>query len=251
MKKHDMLAIILLFLIILFSCKQEANEKVFMSYNVKNCIGMDDMVDYARVAGVIDKVNPEVVAIQELDSATGRSKNSYVLGELAKLTGMHATYAPAIAYDGGKYGIGMLSKEEPVHVYRHALPGREEARILLVAEFKEYVYCCMHLSLTEEDRMASLPIIKKATSEFTKPVWIAGDWNDTPESSFVQELGKDFHILNVPGDDTFPSDEPNQTLDYIAVRKDSLQIGEFFAYVPEASVESDHRPVVVHVKKRR
>ena len=41
-----------------------------MSYNVRNCKGMDDVVDYARVAAVINKYQPVVVALQELDSAT-------------------------------------------------------------------------------------------------------------------------------------------------------------------------------------
>ena len=40
------------------------------------------------------------------------------------------------------------------------LPGREEARALIMAEFDNYIYCCTHLSLTEEDRMASLELIK-------------------------------------------------------------------------------------------
>lgn len=251
MRKYLNLAVLSLLLFGLFGCRQGLTEKSFMSYNVKNCIGMDGATNYARVAGVIDEVNPEVVAIQELDSATGRSKNLYVLGELAKLTGMHATYAPAINYDGGKYGIGILSKEEPIRVSRHPLPGREEARMLLVAEFKDYVYCCMHLSLTEEDRMASLPIIREATSGFDKPLFIAGDWNATPDSPFIQAIQKDFKLLSTPDFYTFPSDEPVETLDYIAIRKDTPQLSEFFTYVPEASIESDHRPVVVQVKKEK
>ena len=36
---------------------------------------------------------------------------------------------------------------------------QEEARALIMAEFDNYIYCCTHLSLTEEDRMASLELI--------------------------------------------------------------------------------------------
>ena len=198
----------------------------------------------------MNREKPDVVAIQELDSVTGRSKGAYVLGELAKLTGMHATYAPAIDYDGGKYGIGILSKKQPLHVYRYALPGREEARALLVVEFKKYVYACMHLSLTEEDRIASLPIIREATSGFDKPVFIAGDWNDTPDSPFIQELQKDFCILSTTDKPTCPADKPKACIDYIAVKKDCKPKNfAFFSYVTPASVESDHRPVNVHIKR--
>lgn len=62
----------------------------FMTYNVRNGSGMDGVKDFARTAAVINREKPDVVAIQELDSVTGRSKGAYVLGELAKLTGMHA-----------------------------------------------------------------------------------------------------------------------------------------------------------------
>ncbi len=225
------------------------NEQL-MTYNVKNGAGMDGVTDYARTASVIIHEKPDVVAIQELDSVTGRSKGAYVLDELAKQTGMHATYAPAIDYDGGKYGIGILSKKQPLHVYRYALPGREEARALLVVEFKKYVYACMHLSLTEEDRIASLPIIREATSGFDKPVFIAGDWNDTPDSPFIQEMQKDFRILSPTDQLTCPADEPKACIDYIAVKKNCKpKHFAFFSYVAPASVESDHRPVNVFIKR--
>lgn len=225
------------------------NEQL-MTYNVKNGAGMDGVTDYVRTASVIIHEKPDVVAIQELDSVTGRSKGAYVLDELAKQTGMHATYAPAIDYDGGKYGIGILSKKQPLHVYRYALPGREEARALLVVEFKKYVYACMHLSLTEEDRIASLPIIREATSGFDKPVFIAGDWNDTPDSPFIQEMQKDFRILSPTDQLTCPADEPKACIDYIAVKKNCKpKHFAFFSYVAPASVESDHRPVNVFIKR--
>lgn len=225
------------------------NEQL-MTYNVKNGAGMDGVTDYARTASVIIHEKPDVVAIQELDSVTGRSKGAYVLDELAKQTGMHATYAPAIDYDGGKYGIGILSKKQPLHVYRYALPGREEARALLVVEFKKYVYACMHLSLTEEDRIASLPIIREATSGFDKPVFIAGDWNDTPDSPFIQEMQKDFRILSPTDQLTCPADEPKACIDYIAVKKGCKpKHFAFFSYIAPASVESDHRPVNVFIKR--
>lgn len=74
---------------------------------------MDNVCNYRRIADVINKAAPDIVAVQELDSMTNRSGKKYVLGELATLTGMHAYYAPAIKHDGGKYGIGILSKSSP------------------------------------------------------------------------------------------------------------------------------------------
>ncbi|NLC49874.1 MAG: metallophosphoesterase, partial [Bacteroidales bacterium] len=43
------------------------------SYNVRNAKGMDDVVDFDRTAKVINNMDVDAVAIQELDSATQRS----------------------------------------------------------------------------------------------------------------------------------------------------------------------------------
>ncbi len=233
-------------LALLFACQPKVHDTRLMSYNVRNGYGMDDSVSIARVAEVIKKEMPDVVAIQELDSVTKRCKGVYVLGELARLTGMYDTYAPAIDFNGGKYGVGMLSKEKPLHVYRHALPGREEARTLLMVEFEDFVCGCMHLSLTEEDRLASISIIKEELGRFKKPVFIAGDWNDDPNSEFIQQIQKHFTLLSAVNQFTYPADTPNITIDYVAVSQFiPVNFKKREAYVVEAPVESDHRPVMV------
>ncbi len=233
----------------LFSCRPSVKETCLMSYNIRNGRGLDDSISYTRIAEVIRRVNPDLVALQELDSMTLRSGQTYVLGELARLTGMYDVYAPAIDYDGGKYGIGMLAKEKPLHVYSRALPGREEARRLLMLEYPDYVYACVHLSLTEEDRMASLPVILEEFGRFRKPVFIAGDWNATSESLFIQEVLKHFVLLTAADEYTFQADTPNCTLDYIAVSKlVPVTFRKREAEVVDAPVESDHRPVVVRTQ---
>lgn len=226
-----------------------------MSYNVRNCKGMDLERRYDRVAAVISDCHPDVVAVQELDSLTARSDKKDVLNYLAYYTGMHPTYAPAIDFDGGKYGIGMLSMETPLRIARVALPGREERRTLLMAEFSNYIYCCTHLSLTQEDRIASVEIINSALTEFSKgaasekPVYIAGDWNDGPDSEFMSKMTQHFELLTDTTVQTFPSDVPDSTIDYIARWKgNDMKIGSgrsLETFVPCASMASDHRPVVV------
>ena len=44
-----------------------------MTFNVRHCAGMDLVVDYDRTAAVIALQQPDVVALQELDSMTSRS----------------------------------------------------------------------------------------------------------------------------------------------------------------------------------
>ena len=51
----------------------ESLELKIASYNVRNAKGMDNVVDFDRVANVIMEMDADAVAIQELDSATQRS----------------------------------------------------------------------------------------------------------------------------------------------------------------------------------
>ena len=220
-----------------------------MTYNIKNATGMDGVCDFQRIANVINNASPDVVAVQEVDSVTNRSNQKYVLGEIAERTQMYACFAPAIDYDGGKYGIGLLSKKAPVHLQTIALPGREEARALILAEFEDYIYCCTHLSLTEEDRMKSLEILKTFAASYKKPLFLAGDMNAEPESDFIKELQKEFRILSNPKQHTFPAPAPKETIDYVAAFK---QNDKGFAVVSSEVVNepvaSDHRPIVVELR---
>ena len=228
---------------------QAQNTLKLMSYNIKNANGMDNVCNFQRIANVINNTSPDVVAIQEVDSMTNRSGQKYVLGEIAERTQMHGYFAPAIDYDGGKYGIGLLTKQVPLRLQSLPLPGREEARTLILAEFADYIYCCTHMSLTEEDRMKSLELVKAFTSSSTKPLFLAGDMNAEPESGFIKELQKDFQILSNPKQHTFPAPDPKETIDYIATLKQNAQgIAELSAKVIYAPMASDHRPILVELR---
>ena len=182
-----------------------------MTYNIKNANGMDDICNFQRVANVINNVS-------------------------------------AIDFDGGKYGIGLLTKQIPVRVQTIALPGREETRTLILAEFEDYIYCCTHLSLTEEDRMKSLEIVKSFTASYKKPLFLAGDMNAEPESDFIKELQKDFQILSNPKQSTYPAPEPKETIDYItALKSNANGFALISSQVLDEPIASDHRPILVEL----
>lgn len=219
-----------------------------MSYNIHDGIGLDNRTDYERIAGVIRQSDPDIVALQEVDSATQRAGGVDILHQLADYTLMHRLYAPAIPYQGGKYGIGLLSREKPLKTRYIALPGREEQRVLLIAEFEKYVFCCTHFSLTEADQLASIPLIIGELSQVTKPAFLAGDLNAHPDSPVLKALQKKFIVLTDPKKMTFPADKPGECLDYILGYTGN---GSTYAVsgnrVVNEPLASDHRPVVTEV----
>lgn len=228
-----------------------ARRLTLMSYNVRNGCGLDGIRNHARTAAVIKEQNPDVVAIQEVDSMTARSGRQFVLADLAGRTGMEYTFAPAIDFNGGRYGIGILSKEKPLSVARYALPGREEKRVLVVAEFADYYYACTHLSLTEEDCLASVALIEEVAAAVDKPFFIAGDFNATPDSEVIRRLGETFRILSDTRRPTFPAGSPEETIDYIMVlRRPGATTKVKKANVVEAPDASDHRPILVKVNSK-
>lgn len=223
-------------------------ELVLMSYNVRNGKGMDNKRNLNRTAAVIRAAQPDVVALQEIDSVTRRSEGNDVAAVLGRKCSMYHTFSKAIDYDGGGYGVALLSREKPVAVQRFALPGREEARTLLYVEFEQYAVVSTHLSLTAEDRMASLAVIDSVATMCAKPIYIAGDWNATPESTFGRALGEKMQYLTDTKACTFPADSPDRVIDYI-VAPHAQAVEVLRREVVNEPMASDHRPIIAVVKR--
>lgn len=223
-----------------------------MSYNVRNCKGMDDVVDYARVAAVINKYQPVVVALQELDSATQRSNGVVVLDTLAALTGLVKSFSPSIDFQGGKYGVGLLSAEKPIGYQLFSLPGREEKRSLLVVEFADYFFCSTHWTLTREDRITSAHFVNQLLASLAKPVLIAGDFNAVPDSPEIALMLEKWVMLNSPDIPTIPSENPERCIDFIfGSRTAGISWEVLQTSVPQEPVASDHLPVLVRVRMHK
>lgn len=241
-------AFCLAFLFLIVSHMQAGDIVRLMSYNVRNACGLDEVRNCQRTANVINNACPDVVAIQELDSITNRSGQTDVLKELGERTQMYSYFAPAIDFDGGKYGIGLLTKTQPISIKRLPLPGREEARAMIIAEFDRFFFACTHLSLTEEDREASLAILKAEAAKTDKQFFLAGDFNAELNSNFIKKLSNDFQILSDTKHPTFPANEPTELIDYIIASK---HVNPDFVVksvqVINEPLASDHRPTMVEL----
>ena len=218
-----------------------------MSYNTHHCAGSDNVTNEEQTASVIAACSPDVIAVQELDSCNGRSVK-YQAAELGKYSQMKATYGRTIAYKGGSYGIGILSKETPLSVKRVPLPG-QEARALLICEFEDYYFACTHLChKTQANRINAMSIILEQARLCDKPFFIAGDFNCKPTSSEMITFKKNFKILSNETQSTYPATTPTSCIDYIAVYKGNIQddgIKILKQVVVNEPKISDHRPLYV------
>ena len=246
---RKLLSIFTLFALVAVGVTTASAQKLrVMSYNVKNGIGEDDIKSIRRCADVIRKAQPDVVAIQELDSCTRRN-NFYVLGRMAEQTGYNAYFAPAINYAGGKYGIGILSKEKAISMKYYPLPNNHEARCLLVVEFKKYYMLCTHLSGVPQrlGRGIQVDIIRDVVSKLkNKPVFIAGDTNARPTSAPMMAFKEFCEVLSDETKMTAPSSNPSKCIDYILGANGSFTV--LNQHVEYGCLASDHLPIWVDVK---
>ena len=243
-----------------------------MSYNIRIGCGLKDpfklppgdLGHLPQVAEVIRSVNPDWVAIQEIDSKTKRVGYVDQTAELAKLCGMKGTFvrktlntaknrfkvqnaATTDDLDGaGEYGLAILSKEEPIKVSKVLVPGYYHTRCIEFVEFKDYVVACTHFPLKEEHCLIAAKVALANIADYRKPVFLAGDFNSAPESKTIAELKKGMTILNDPAVFTFPSSGPSCAIDFIMV--DTPHVGKLNVTErrvipnPEAT---DHCAVVV------
>lgn len=237
--------LIILAVLALGATTAEAQKVRVMSYNVKNGGGMDGIKDIRRCGDLVRATQPDVVAVQEVDSVTRRNK-FYVLGRMAEQAGYHAYFGPTIPHSGGKYGIGVLSKEPALSVAFHRLPCPREPRGLLVVEFKNYYLLCTHLSLSEAHRVESVGIIKDVVSKLNKPAFIAGDMNARPNSAPINAFKEFATLLSDDSKYTFPSDGPRACIDYIFGVNGSFKVTKDYVFYD--SLFSDHVPLYVDVK---
>lgn len=230
------------------------NTQRFLCYNVRHCEGMDNIINYDRVANIISTLNADFVALQELDSATTRSKGVNQVKHLGDMLGMHAYFGAAIPYKGGKYGVGILSKKPAQNIHQYKLPG-SEPRTFLIAEYEDFLIISVHLDLMESNRVESVGIITEKIKALNKKAYIAGDFNeDLVEGAMFTAFKKNWTIVS-PIKNTFPTTGgPTKCIDFTLTYnpggKYEISKADVIYNLPgiNVAVSSDHFPLYVDFK---
>lgn len=216
------------------------------------------------IADLIKEIQPDFVALQEVDSLTGRSASlnngvpQSLVEELAKMTGMHGYFGKAIDYDGGGYGEGMLSRE-PVQVRKVMLPipsGGEDRAMLIVettmSNGESLLFAGTHLCHQfSENRLAQVEKINEVFEEIDQPAILVGDLNFVPDSEPYQTLEKmwvDMAKSAGATDPTISYENPTRRIDYM------FGLKKIFSKIEIVDIEvlnvgySDHMPVVATIR---
>ena len=224
-----------------------------LSYNIHHGEGVDGQLDLERIAKVIASVDPDLVALQEVDRNVRRTGQVDQPEKLARLTKMNVIFGDNIALQGGQYGNAILSRFPILEHHNGALPnfddgeqrGVLEAGVQLPGSHPTLLFMATHLDHRREDkeRVASARAINDRIEGHPGTVaLLAGDLNDVPGSRTLVELGKYWSRANQAISPTTPVDEPNRQIDYILLRPaDRWRVIQ--TRVLDEAVASDHRAI--------
>ena len=226
-----------------------------MSYNVHHCNppGKTGVIDIDTIAAVIRKANPDLVALQEIDVNTGRSGRINEAEQIALKAGYpYYFFGRAIDFDGGKYGIAILSKHPLSDTVVHALPTdsstKGERRAVALAKVKLPGGKFLHFASTHLDaldtnlnRLLQVKAINNIAGKLN-PVIIAGDFNAIENSEVIRSLDKKFTRSCNNCEPTFPGAD-GKAIDFIGFRPAKKFSVVSHRVIPE-EYASDHYPIV-------
>lgn len=259
MKKFALFIVLVSFLGCSMKVKTEGTEDVsvnlkVMSYNIHhaNPPSKSGLIDMDAIAQIILKEKPDLVGLQEVDRFTKRSGGIDQAQVLAEKTGMHFQFFKAINYDGGEYGLAILSRFPIKEHSLMALPQvfKDEERVLSWVQVslpnrQEIVFANTHLDAQKLDRnrVVQMQSILAKLKPIKLPTILMGDLNSEPHQEPVRVLDTEFtrSCANQCAF-TFPQDVPTKTIDYIATRNTKWNLVSH--QVVAEQYASDHRPVV-------
>jgi endonuclease/exonuclease/phosphatase family metal-dependent hydrolase len=231
----------------------EAGGLRVMTYNIKH----GELSSLDSIANVIKGQAPDLVALQEVDSLTNRSGKVDQAKRLGELTGMGYTFVPALlSFDGGQYGLALLSRYPILSSQRVALRSAAEQRALGVVEVEldpQHVITVgvTHFGTTGASERSEQADDVKAALTGKPGVVLAGDLNATPGEACITSLKQAFSDAWTRGGSgngyTISASFPTKRIDYIFLGPSWTS--PLSAQVVGASSQSDHRPVVASVIK--
>ena len=229
-----------------------------MTYNIHVGFGMDKKMDLARIAQVITDARPDLVALQEVDRGVRRTNGVDEIAELARLTRMNYAFAPNLDYQGGKYGVAILTRFPILSIDHRRYLNKREAerrgfiRIEVMVKGQKINFITTHLDYQFADgRLFEAEQLLKALNDVTGPTIVAGDFNDEPTGTSYKLMLSTFtdawsDAAKKTGELTYPADKPVKRIDYIFIGK-GAGLSATGAVVPP-TLASDHLPLVVDLE---
>lgn len=234
-----------------------------LTYNVHRCVGADRRLDVGRVAEVIARLNPDIVALQELDVGRARTGGVDQAHEIARRLKMTFHFHPALKVEEELYGDAILTVLPERLIQTGPLPGHPAIPQLeprgalwtgIEVDGLEVQVINTHLGLVPKEQQIQAAWLAGQTwlghPMRTGPTILLGDFNATGTSVVYRTLtaklepARRLSPIKSPTS-TFPSALPVLRIDHIFVSQEIVVENVFAPFEPLTRAASDHLPLVM------
>ncbi|SDV47581.1 endonuclease/exonuclease/phosphatase family protein [Chitinasiproducens palmae] len=220
-----------------------------VTYNIHGAVGRDRQLAPARIAAVLEEIDADVVALQEVP--LGGSDAPNVLAYLAEATGFHSVAGVTMSSPQRLYGNAVLSRHPIVASRAIDLSfGTREPRGALDADIDCDGHLlrvvATHLGLSAAERRRQVEQLLESFETPAMPVVLVGDLNEWfLWGRALRRLVA--HFKRVPAPLTFPSRLPVFALDRVWVSPAKRLVRVSVHKTRAARIASDHLPLVAQI----
>ena len=228
-----------------------------MTFNIQHALDYQkQIIDFDLFINAIIKYEADVCGLNEVRGdgpledytdqtsaiATGLGFNSY-FGEAIKVKGT-SPYGNAIVSRFAFKSVETIKiPDHEIKKGKHSFESRCVIKAISDINGKEICFLVCHMGLNLSEQKNAVKTICNLLDEIRIPVMLMGDFNTTPKNKVlapIRERMKDTDDLNpIKNHGTYPSDKPNEKIDYIFYRDLKCLKAETIE-----EIFSDHLPII-------
>jgi endonuclease/exonuclease/phosphatase family metal-dependent hydrolase len=230
------------------------------TYNIHKSRGLDGRTRVERIARVLEKIDADIIALQEVVSREGESTEDHQAAYLADRLGRFYAVGETRKHRGGIYGNVTLSRWdfERVQPIDLTVSGRER-RGALRTDIRVHHHLLhlfnVHLGTAQRERRRQAVRLMDAdllrAVDIAGPRVILGDFNDWTHGLVTRTLHAEFHFndlaASLPKRRNYPSILPLLHLDHIYYDHHFKLLEGGFERDRLSLLASDHLPLVAEL----
>jgi len=237
-----------------------------MTYNVHSCVGIDGKLSPQRVARVIARYRPDVVALQEVDVGRRRTGQVDQARVIAGCLKMKYHFHPTVRLAEEAYGDCILSRLPmrviktgtlPTLPHRDSVEPRGALWVAVNVDGRTIQLINTHLGLNAKERMLQIHALLGrdwlGSHDGADPVIVCGDFNASPLSSVCRLCSRRFRDVQMATSNRAPRPTwfghfPIARIDHIFIdsRVEVVRVDVGDDHL--SRVASDHRPLFAELK---
>jgi endonuclease/exonuclease/phosphatase family metal-dependent hydrolase len=229
------------------------------TYNIHKCVGIDRKFSPERIAEVLQEIDADVIALQEVLCHSNSQKREHQAEFLAEELGVNFFLGENRRHQGGMYGNAVLtrlpvrhSQNFDISIQKREPRGCLLTEIALGGERENLQFFNVHLGTSFFERRRQVHRLLAAHvlehTKFAGKRIVAGDFNEWTKGLTTKLFKTRFHAVDPKKDlgttRTFPGILPVFHLDHIYFDKNFRLADAFLHKSKTALVASDHLPIV-------